>query len=117
MKLLSYLLMFTFGVVLGVSQYSTPHTPKPLADACYWNKGEQVSPEFNGTTTIVEIHWTSESELRKQGVSGYSNYQFIDASTTACAIYAPIPTHVYGDHKMDTLGHELLHCLIGSYHE
>jgi len=33
-----------------------------------------------------------------------------------CRIHAQKPTRVTGDDKMDTLGHELLHCLIGTFH-
>jgi len=33
-----------------------------------------------------------------------------------CRIHAQKPTKVNGDEKMDTLGHELLHCMIGTFH-
>lgn len=33
-----------------------------------------------------------------------------------CRIHAMKPTRVNNDDKMDTLGHELLHCMIGTFH-
>ena len=33
-----------------------------------------------------------------------------------CRIHAMKPTRVNKDPKMDTLGHELLHCMIGTFH-
>ena len=33
-----------------------------------------------------------------------------------CKIHAVKPTRVTNDEKMDTLGHELLHCIIGTFH-
>ncbi len=33
-----------------------------------------------------------------------------------CRIHAVKPTRVKNDEKMDTLGHELLHCTIGTFH-
>jgi len=33
-----------------------------------------------------------------------------------CRIHAQKPTRVSGDQKMETLGHELTHCLIGTFH-
>ena len=33
-----------------------------------------------------------------------------------CRIHAMKPTRVKGDEKMETLGHELLHCMIGTFH-
>lgn len=33
-----------------------------------------------------------------------------------CKIHAVKPTRVKNDEKMDTLGHELLHCVIGTFH-
>ena len=33
-----------------------------------------------------------------------------------CKIHAVKPTRVKNDEKMDTLGHELLHCTIGTFH-
>lgn len=33
-----------------------------------------------------------------------------------CRIHAVKPTRVKNDEKMDTLGHELLHCVIGTFH-
>lgn len=34
-----------------------------------------------------------------------------------CRIHAMKPTRVKNDEKMETLGHELLHCMIGTFHE
>jgi len=33
-----------------------------------------------------------------------------------CKIHAVKPTRVKNDEKMETLGHELLHCMIGTFH-
>jgi len=33
-----------------------------------------------------------------------------------CRIHAMKPTRVKNDDKMDTLGHEMLHCMIGTFH-
>ena len=40
-----------------------------------------------------------------------------DAEKRICTIYAQTPVFVHDDGRMDTLGHELLHCMNGKFHK
>jgi len=52
------------------------------------------------------------------GLTYWQEAEFEDGTTgVICRIYGPIPTHVYNDPDMDTLGHEFLHCAVGGFHE
>lgn len=49
-------------------------------------------------------------------VLGLTSWAVDENGVTHCTIWGPIPKHVYGDDAMDTLGHEFLHCIAGSFH-
>ena len=73
---------------------------------------------------LVEWEWEDLSSLQKYNKEIEKNEidMHIDGSAeynelgTWCKITAKMPVSRYDRKTMDTLGHELLHCFIGSYH-
>lgn len=54
-----------------------------------------------------------ESAINRLGFAVWANPS---RTPKWCKIHAVKPTRVNNDEKMDTLGHELLHCVIGVFH-
>lgn len=55
----------------------------------------------------------NESSINRLGFAVWANPS---KKPYWCRIHAVKPTRVQNDEKMDTLGHELLHCMIGTFH-
>lgn len=83
-------------------------------DICYSPYGQSPEPEFNAKTSLITIVWV-EGE---KGLEATSSWLYDEeTNTTVCVITARRPDAILGDPDMDSLGHELLHCLVGSYHD
>lgn len=103
---------------------STP-TPQPkmthrVSEVCYEATGERVREEFRAETAIIKVVYINgPMDYNGEKVVGLALYTGLDpdTNTNICKLFVPMPTHVLGDDKMDTLGHELLHCLVGDFHD
>jgi hypothetical protein len=117
------------AVLIGIGSLymhvtSTPQ-PQPklthrVSEVCYEAHGQLVSPEFQADTAIIKVTWvTGPIDYNGEKVVGLTLYTEPDpdTNTTICKLWIPMPTHVLGDDKMDTMGHELLHCLVGGFHD
>jgi len=81
---------------------------------CYVPYGGRVHAEFVAKGSIVRINWV-EGE---RGMEASAEYTYDSkADITVCVITARMPDFIIGDPDMDSLGHELLHCLTGNFHE
>lgn len=119
-------LVLSFGAFTVASSYMHVNpTPQPklahrVSEVCYEAHGELVKPEFRADTAILKIVYVNGPfDYNGEKVVGLALYTGLDpdTDTNICKLFVPIPTHVYGDDKMDTLGHELLHCLVGDFHK
>lgn len=78
---------------------------------------EPIVAEFHAHQAIVKIEWVDEGdELLDEEWGATSYYHDEETQTTICVITTSRPVLV-DDVWSDTLGHELLHCLMGDYHE
>lgn len=88
----------------------------PESMVCFEAYGAPVEPEYILDGSLVFVRWVDESDM-PDGYAGYAEYVAdFESNLSLCVITTTIPTQVLGDSAMDTLGHELLHCLTGSFH-
>ena len=83
---------------------------------CYKPYGAPIEAEYVMTGSLVIIRWTPEDQM-PDGVEAFAEWEVdYENNFSACVITATPPQQVLGDPRMDALGHELLHCLIGNFH-
>lgn len=83
-------------------------------EVCYASYGQAPEPEFEVKTTLVTINWIEG----KSGPEASASWLYDEeTNTTICVIIARRPDAILGDPDMDSLGHELLHCLTGNFHD
>jgi len=122
-------LLYTAGLVLLVDVATAKADPEEvLSDeqslVCFGEpEGELIVPTHEVTVVVVSVHW-QDSPIMLQVLFddpllvGYSECEVQEEQNLAlCDLYVVRPTHVYGDQFMDTLGHELLHGLFGTFHD
>lgn len=121
------LVTYLLGVAIGFAACLVivfPNLPThcPEGMECYKPYGVDVTPEYILMGTIVRVHFLEPSEITLpdtgESVAGYSTYELDPQGRpfSWCQIYVPMPTQVLGDAAMDTIGHELLHCVTGDFH-
>lgn len=125
-RLFNLPILFWVAAVIfgGMSVYSayvdtTPHPHTANAPVCYESSGETVKPEFRASSSLVKVNWiTGVVNVDGDDAVGYAKFLYDpETNATICELYIPMPEHVIGDSAMDTVGHELLHCLAGSFHQ
>lgn len=110
------------SLYMHVTSTPSPH-PKMthrVSEVCYEATGERVREEFRAETAIIKVVYINGPiDYNGEPVVGLALYTGLDpdTNTNICKLFVPMPTHVLGDDKMDTLGHELLHCLVGAFHD
>ena len=118
---------YMLGVAIGfVTAFVVivPQLPNtcPEGFECYRAYGTDVRPEYILMGTIVRVHFLEPTEITLpdtgESVAGYSTYRLDPQGRpfSWCEIYVPMPEQVLGDSAMDTIGHELLHCVTGDFH-
>lgn len=105
------LLAYLFG--LGVGGLQEPERVYVMSGA---TELETVAPKADRRRSVVHVVWY-ESEAEVSKILGYDAWGFAEWDGETCFIHAPRPNFVRDDPRTDTLGHELLHCLWGEYHE
>jgi len=113
--------IFTINVIMLtlmiLAMFADAGADAPMTDeVCYEPYGDSVDFEFEAEQALVKISWVDPGDL-EDGVEAESSYYYDEeTNTTICLILAPRPVFVLGDPLMDALGHELLHCLAGEFH-
>ena len=123
-KFLRRYAMFLAAVLIGgggvITSYLSEHPPTPQPkQMCYNASGEAVKPEYRANSTLVRVHWI-RGTIHYQGeeVEGLAKYVYdAELNASICEVYIPMPERVIGDAAMDTIGHEMLHCLSGAFHD
>ena len=98
-------------------------TPTPLAtdakQVCYNATGEYVRPEHKAIGALIRVNWIDGYVMNDgERVAGMARYMYDDElNQSVCEVWIPMPKRVLGDDRMDTVGHEVLHCLAGAFHK
>ena len=115
---------FMFGVAVligggGVIASYMHVTPTLPTHAYPQSTLARVQPEFRASSTLVRVNWiTGPMNYQGDEVVGLSKYIYDEElNASICEIWIPMPKLVHGDEAMDTVGHELLHCLTGGFHQ
>ena len=77
-------------------------------------KDEPVVTEFRADMALIVWGATSDPDDGNYGKASWMWDE--ELNVTTCKIDAPMPGKVWGDIKMDTFGHEVLHCFTGEFH-
>jgi len=80
---------------------------------CYAPYGGPVVAEHEATEVNLSVTWSHGSRASYAQAAWFVR----EDGTVDCEIFVPRPHQVLGDPDMDSIGHEVLHCLIGSFHE
>lgn len=125
MKLfLTHFAMYLTGAAVAIAGlfYLDVLDACPESMICYEPYGGPVTPEYINPGAVVFVRFLPPEEIIVDGeqTDGWSYSEPVvtpDGNLfTLCIIAAPMPEQVLGDPAMDTLGHELLHCLTGEFH-
>ncbi len=112
--------MVVLAIMFQTGYYDPPTPAAETTDAdpglyCYEPYGSNVEPQHLAQFTFIKVNYLTDP--LPDGSEGMSAWIYDPASETSiCEIWAPVPMQVLGDPAMDTLGHELLHCLAGDFH-
>ena len=122
-----FLGFFLFGIIAGFLLHlaiDITRTEPPTADTrsesmlCYELVGEEVKPEHFVHNAFISVKYVNEGAELPDGWEAMTQWVvYPDDDISFCTITIPTPTHVLGDPAMDAMGHELLHCLSGSFHD
>lgn len=90
---------------------------------CYENVGELVKPEFELNNVSLTVHWyntveelgSATGQHDAEALSSCEHYPV--ANMAFCEVWVARPRNVVGDPQMDSLGHEVLHGLMGDFHK
>lgn len=123
---MKYLTIAFWTIVLSVTAITfvvtrlVTSSPKIDSDqVCYEPYGQPVTPEHLLQYTTIKVHYLTEPLLDDNGeeYDGLATWILNEARTMSfCEIWIPVPMQTLGDADMDTMGHELLHCLGGEFH-
>jgi len=106
---LNFVIVFLFGVATGLLV-----TPAAAEEYCYEPYGTIVQPEYIATRTVIEVVWL----LGPRGDTAESSWHYDEETgVSVCKIWVRLPEQILGDPDMDALGHEVLHCLTGNFHD
>lgn len=100
-----------------------------FAGASELDAAERVSATLDLTNVTVEVYWMQSEEAIADVRASYEGDFMLDRAAgfsvlkrnletgeLTCAIYVLKPRMV-NDRRTTALGHELLHCLAGAYHD
>lgn len=108
----------------GIIKLMTDPTPPPIADIrpvpedlyCYEPYGAPVEAEYILLGSVVVVNFIAHEDM-PDGLEAYAEYVAdFENNLSFCKITTVMPERMLGDHRMDALGHELLHCLTGAFH-
>ena len=81
---------------------------------CYEPYGAPVEEEYRAGRTLIQVVYLDV----ERGEEANASYLYDEETDTAiCKIWIRVPDQVIGDPDMDSIGHEVLHCLIGDFHQ
>ena len=87
---------------------ATPQPPRGGTVDVVWNRVEDPNAACRGLSGRAEL-------FRILGCSKWNDVR-ADGSRV-CSIYAPMPRSERDTERLATLGHELMHCFDGSWHD
>lgn len=104
---MKYLLPLIFGFLAGCNSTSTVEPIKPTRDI----KDFSVRLNIVGAADITKACNGLGTEYNANGCNAFHSPQ------NFCDIYVVMPDAVSDDKRMQIIGHELMHCRYGAYHQ
>jgi hypothetical protein len=101
------------------------------AMSCRFVEIEPVVPVYSFRHAAITVHWHGDYESMNEELTSFvGEHEPVLAWTQCsepvtvneltvnpCVIHAIPPSMVEGDRRMETLGHEFLHTVIGDFHQ
>ena len=88
----------------------------PESMVCYEPYGATPQAEYVMAGAMVKVDFVDASAM-PAGTEAYATWiPDFEENYSICIITVQFPSHVLGDPIMDSLGHELLHCITGKFH-
>lgn len=108
--------LLTTAVIKLMTSPPPPSDTCPETMVCYEPYGAPVEPEYILQGSVVMVRFIDESAM-PDGYDAYAEYVAdFENNLSWCVITTVMPEQVLGDPKMDALGHEMLHCIVGAFH-
>ena len=107
-------LKITLAVFLGFAAGSLVLVAT-AEEVCYEPYGQEVTGTHLVTNLVISVRWIDPEGSEDEAWSECEIQE--DFNIGWCDIWVPMPVKVLGDPYMDALGHEVLHGLIGDFHE
>jgi len=104
-----YYALVAAGVVLA---YSVAKPDEGMY--CFMPYGQPVIATHYSDTVRLKVNWLFDQERAGEA---WSEWEVGEDNVVDCEIWVHRPEQAMGDPDMDALGHEVLHCLIGEFHE
>lgn len=120
-KVMYAIIVFMSGMLLMNAINEGQHVDEvwdtcPETMICYEPYGAPVEAEYVFGGSIVRVDFVDESELPDDAEAIAEYVPNFEKNFSWCKITTLFPERVLGDPRMDALGHELLHCIIGDFH-
>jgi len=122
-RFVTTIMLVAFTLVACESAYREGECPE--GNICYdIDAGERVAPTTDNTIAHVQVHWYDSYEdlqnewaKTEEGEADAWSECFPHVEfDRICEIHVVRPEFVWGDPRIDDLGHELLHTLWGDFH-
>lgn len=98
-------------------QFQEAYNTCPETMYCYEPYGAPVEAEHVMQGAIVQVNFLPAGHQDLHGSEAIATWVVdYDNNVSWCVINTQFPEQVLGDPRMDALGHELLHCIIGEFH-
>jgi len=116
MKMKGLIVILTFFAGFALARGWMQAMAAELEEYCYNPYGEYVVAEHYVDYVVLRVVWEGE-----RGEIAWSEWEIWEDENgeefSECLVTVPRPKQILGDPDMDALGHEVLHCLIGSFHK
>lgn len=84
------------------------------AEYCYAPYGQPVIATHYVDHAVIKVNWLDQDT----GEEAWSEWTIDEEQKlSTCEIWVKRPMQPLGDPDMDALGHEVLHCFIGNFHD
>ena len=107
------------GYVLLALAVSLSYAPRSeeVSEYCYDPYGQDVEAEHAVNYVYLRVIWNDNG----RGGDAWSEWEIWEDENgeifSECTVSVPPPQQILGDPDMDALGHEVLHCIIGNFHD
>ncbi len=119
-RILYILIVFLAGLALGIAlieeRLDTATDTIATLNAQLEPHGVPPEAEHVLDLSIVRLVFKDASEMPPDTEAQAEYIVNLEESFSLCRIEAQFPTHTLNDPIMESIGHELLHCIVGNFH-